>query len=77
MVPLPGPSPSHLSQSSQHLNSSLGAKFIEVTPASLLLFLIPVSDDIAEGLVVDVAGQVHGCQLKQLLHLQEDSRGVA
>lgn len=71
-----GPSPAHLPQSSQHLSSSSGTEFIEVTSACLLLFLIPVGDDVAERLVVNVAGQVHGCQRKQLLYLQGDSRDV-
>lgn len=38
---------------------------------SLLLFLIPVGDDVAERLIVDVACQVHGCQGEQLLYLRE------
>lgn len=42
--------------------------WVTATPGSLLS-LVPVGDDVAEGLVVDVSCQVHGCQGKHLLHL--------
>lgn len=47
-----------------------------VEPGSLLL-LVPVGDDVAQGLVVDIPGQVHGRQCKHLLHLgrHRESRG--
>lgn len=35
-----------------------------------LLFLIPVGDNVAQGLVVNVPGQVHGRQGEHLLHLR-------
>lgn len=38
--------------------------------ASSLLFLVPVGDDVAQGLVVDVPRQVHGRQGEHLLHLE-------
>lgn len=47
-----------------------------VEPGSLLL-LVPVGDDVAQGLVVDIPGQVHGRQCEHLLHLgrRRESRG--
>lgn len=35
-----------------------------------LLFLVPVGDNVAQGLVVNVPGQVHGRQGEHLLHLR-------
>lgn len=54
-------SPPPLPQISQHYSFHSETVFIKVPQACpLLLFLVPMSDDVAQGLVVNVACQIHG-----------------